>query len=424
LILVVALLLSNITPILAEESTLNLQTIGVVLMEQESGKILYEQSAHRKMYPASTSKILTAMIALENGNPEDVITIGNEVLAVPLDASKAGHEPGDQITLKNLIAALLLPSGNDSAFAVASYVIEKTTGIEDISSEDANAKFAILMNQKAKELGANESNYINPHGYHDDNNYTTAYDLALITREALKIPLIKEIVAESDYTIEVEGQRAFEWNNRNLLLDPKNSDYYYQYATGVKTGYTEEAGECLVASATKNGVKLIAVLMNSPKDARWNEAKTLFDYGFDNYAIHAIVKTGEVVEKAPVEEATKKGPADLEAIATSDLSDVIKNEDVDKIQKTIAWNQTPFKAPITAGQIVGKVTYELNGQTIGEVELAAKTNIEEQTLVEFIFSMKAVPYWGGLFGGLVVVSILIQILTRRKNNNSRRHHYR
>ncbi len=416
LILVFAILLSYISAASAVEDTLNLQTQAVILIEQSTGKVLYEKNAHARMFPASTIKILTALVALDNGAPEDIITIGNEVLQVPLDASKAGHVPGDQINYKDLLTALLLPSGNDSAFVIATHVIKKTTGLETIDSIQANAQFALLMNKKAQELGAKESNFINPHGYHDENNYTTAYDMAIITREALKNPIIKEIVATPTAYLNKEGQRTFEWKNRNLLLDPRNADFYYQYATGVKTGFTGEAGECLIASATKDDLGLIAVLYNSPVDMRWGEAKTLLDYGFENYSLHDIVHTGDVVDEVKVEKATKKGVSKIEALANEDVSLILKNTEVSQLEKTVTWNETSFVAPIEAGQIVGKVAYSLEGEILAEVELGAKEAIAKQTAAEFIFSIHAVPYWGGVLGGFAVLMLVLALIKKGKSS--------
>ena len=259
-----------------------MDTEAIVLMESETGKLLYEKNAYEKMYPASTTKILTALIALERGDLNDRITIGREVEMVPVDSSKAGHIPGDQIYLKDLLLGLMLPSGNDSAVAIANYIAKKETGDSNLSLEESFHYFAKLSNQRAKEIGAMQTHFINPHGYHDDGHYTTAYDLALIAREAMRNEVFREIVGTSSYTLENgQGtQKEFFWNNTNLLLDPTALETYYPYATGLKTGFTTPAGECLVGTATKNGIHLIAVLLNSPKNKRWNQAKDLFEYGF------------------------------------------------------------------------------------------------------------------------------------------------
>lgn len=146
-----------------------------------------------KIHPASLTKILTALIAIEYLDPNEVITVGNEVYAVPLDASKAGHNPGDEITLKDLLISLLLPSGNDSAFVIACQVSKKATGNANLDVNGCIAHFAGMMNEKAKEFGLSDTHFVNPHGYHDENHYSTAHDIAQLTREALKIPYSRKL---------------------------------------------------------------------------------------------------------------------------------------------------------------------------------------------------------------------------------------
>lgn len=423
-LLLAFLMLVYITPIHAVENPLNLKSEAIVLIEETTGKVLYEKNANKSMYPASTSKILTALIALENGNPDDVIEVGREVNDVPLDASKAGHSMGDKITLRELITALMLPSGNDSAYVVASYVVKKTTGNTSIDAASANNQFAVMMNERATKIGVKNTNFANPSGYHDNSHYTTAYDLALITREALKNPILKEIVGTTEFIMDYEGQpeRKAQWKNRNLLIDQGNSNYY-QYATGVKTGNTDEAGECLVASATKDGVSLIAVVLKSPTDVRWNETKVLFEYGFEKYTLNQFVKAGELVETIPVDKASPKGPSGLEVVAKNDFIDLVKKEDVTKIEKAIQWDQTLLVAPVEAGQLVGKVTYSLEGNIIGEVPLVAKVSIQKRTLLETLFSLSAVPYWIGIIGGGALIGTIIYFIKNRRNRRGFRIKY-
>jgi len=150
-------LLMNIVPISAQETSLPLQSEAVILIEENTGKVLYEKNSSQKMYPASTTKVLTALIALENADLNEVIKVGNEVYQVPLDASKAGHNPGDEITLKDLVTSLLLPSGNDSAFVIASYLAKKNTGNDSLDINSAMTEFAAIMNERAKEIGVKNS---------------------------------------------------------------------------------------------------------------------------------------------------------------------------------------------------------------------------------------------------------------------------
>lgn len=421
--LLIMLLGSNMTAAMASDELSNLQTQAIILIDQNTGEVLYEKNAHQKMSPASTVKLLTALVALDYAGPDDEVTIGNEVLQVPLDASKAGHVPGDQLTMKELLTALLLPSGNDSAFSIASYVIKKVTGHDNVYYDTANAQFAKLMNQKAKEIGATESNFTNPHGYDDPNNYTTASDMALIMREAMNNPVISEIMSTTEYTYKNQNGKEYYWKNRNLLIDPSKPAYYYQYATSGKTGFTDGAGECLVATATKDDVKLIVALYNSPTDARWGEAKTLFDYGFNNFENYTIAHKGDVVDTAAVAQYTKKGPSEIEAVATDDITVLLNKNDIDKIEKSVVWDNDNFVAPIEAGQAVGKVTYSLNQNVLGQVNLVAKSDIQKQTLTEFLFSVHSLPYWGGGIIVIVVAALIIALIRKRKDSRRGRLRY-
>jgi len=422
--LLALIMLVYITPIYGEENLLNLQSEGIILIEETTGKVLYEKNANQILYPASASKILTALIALENGSPEDIIEVGREVNDVPLDASKAGHVMGDKITMRQLLIALMLPSGNDSAYVIASHVVKKTSGNENIDATSANNQFAIMMTERAKEIGAKNTNFANPSGYHDDQHYTTAYDLALITKEALKNPTFKELFGLSEYVMTYEGQpeRTAQWKNRNLLINP-GSTYYYQYATGGKTGFTDEAGECLVATATKDGVNLISVVLKSPSDVRWNETKTLFEYGFNKYALNQFIKAGELIEVVPVDKASPKGPSGLEVVAKSDLIDLIEKDKLNQVQKIVVWDQELIEAPVEIGQVVGKVTYTLDGNTIGEVPIIAKVAIEKRTLLEAIFSTSAIPYWIGIIGGGGLIGLITYLVSKRRSRRGFRIKY-
>jgi D-alanyl-D-alanine carboxypeptidase (penicillin-binding protein 5/6) len=418
IVLTFMLLFMNIIPIAAQEVSLPLQSEAVILIEEGTGKVLYEKNSNQKMYPASTTKVLTALIALENSDLNEVIKVGNEVYQVPLDASKAGHNPGDEITLKDLVTSLLLPSGNDSAFVIASHIAKKGTGNENLDINSAITQFANIMNERAKEIGVTNSNFVNPHGYHNENHYTTAYDLALITREAFKNPVFREIVKQPSANIGSEStpnQQKLSFRNRNLLLDSRNTGTYYPYATGVKTGFTDEAGECLVASATKDNLNFIAVLLNTPVDARWNEAKTLFDYGFENFQFHQVAKKGDTIGKVYVDKHSPKGPSELEVLIKEEFTGLFNKDDISRIQKTISWKQDPLVAPITEGQNVGEVTFTLDGEVLSKVELIAKYGIEKRTIWDMMFSFNAIPYWCGGIGSVIVLFTISNAIKRRKN---------
>lgn len=257
----------------------DLQGEAVLVMDRHTGEIIYSAAEKKKMYPASTTKILTALIILENSNPNDIVTVGNEVNQQVSGESSAGLFPGDKLKVRDLVAAMMLPSGNDAARAIAAYVAQKDTG-EQMTAEQSMSYFAGLMNKKAKSLGAKKSHFVNPHGLHDTEHYTTAYDMALITKYAMENDEFQTIVGESTHTSDDQGQGEFIYQNRNKLLQSQD-EWYFQGANGVKTGYTEKAGYCLVGSAVRDDKELITVVLHSSEEGVWTDTIKLLNYGFE-----------------------------------------------------------------------------------------------------------------------------------------------
>lgn len=252
---------------------------AVLIMDKTSGEILFSDHANQKMYPASTTKILTALLLLEKSDPDALVTVGDEVLLRTPDESSAGLVPGETMTVRDLAAAMMLPSGNDAARTAAAYVTRLETG-ESRSPEQAIAYFAEIMNEKARGLGAKHSHFTNPHGLHDPGHYTTASDIALIAREAMKNEEFSAIVGEAVYSAADEDEGIHIFQNRNQLLND-TGEWYFQGANGVKTGYTEKAGYCLVGSAARDGKELITVVLHSSEQGVWSDTIKLLDYGFE-----------------------------------------------------------------------------------------------------------------------------------------------
>ena len=246
---------------------------AAIVVDQDSGKVLFAKAGDKRMYPASTTKIMTALLALERGALDDIVLVGEEARPASPDESAAGLAVGTEMSLRDLLSALMLPSGNDAARVIAKYVVEKTEGG---LVDDWNAAFAALMNAKAEALGARDTHFANPHGLHDPEHYSTAYDLALIAREAMRAPSFREIVASNVYVTEA-GDASF--GNRNKLLDEEGAAYF-RGANGIKTGYTSAAGYCLVASAERDGRALISVVLRSTEAALYSDTHVLLSYGF------------------------------------------------------------------------------------------------------------------------------------------------
>lgn len=239
------------------------------VLDVQSQKFVFEKSSDLIMYPASTTKIMTLIVALEKGDLDSIVTVSPS--AASCEGSSLDLKAGDKITLRNLLFGMMLVSGNDAAEAVA----------EHISGSAEN--FVELMNAYAIRIGATRTHFSNPHGLPDPgNHYTTAHDLALITAYAYSVPGFKEIVSQSSKRIRFADGHIREVFNTNRLLK------YYEGANGVKTGFTNEAGYCLVAAANRNNAQLIAVVLNS--DSRWDDAVDMLDYGFQVTNINSMLK--------------------------------------------------------------------------------------------------------------------------------------
>lgn len=251
-----------------------------MLYDYTNGKILFEKNAYAKCYPASTTKLLTASVALHYMSENEIITVGNEIEMVGYNSSVCGIQKGYKMTLSQLIMGLMIDSGNDAAYTIAVNVARKHSGNKNMSNQAAIEYFASLMNSYARQLGATSSNFVNPDGYHDPKHYSTVHDLLLITKNAMQFQTIKK--AGSTYKMEVlllSGEKMT-FKSTNALINP-NSKYYYSSATGLKTGTTSAAGNCLISTAKKNNRILIAITISSPTDAgRYIDTINMFNAAF------------------------------------------------------------------------------------------------------------------------------------------------
>lgn len=430
------------------EERLELAAEAAILIEQNTGKVLFEKNADKRLYPASTTKILTALLAIEYGNMKDTVTVGNEANLCKPDGSKAGLDLQEEITLEELIHGLMLPSGNDAAYTIGVYIGRKIANEPNLPIEEALNKFADLMNKKALELGAKNSHFVNPHGYHDDEHYSTARDLAIITREAMKYDFFRQVVNTPMFTIEdwngldpkdPNKKEIRYWRNSNALIQ-RNDKFYYEYATGVKTGYTSKAGHCLVASATKDGLDLISVVLNSTKDGKWTDSTALMEYGFGNYKIFEPVKEKQHIQTVGVHNHSSDDSGWLDIIAGEGYYDILNKKDINKIEREIVWNpellhKDPdsdsgnliyLKAPIEQGQQVGSLFLKLGGKTLCQIPLiAARSVAKKETIVEKLMppqstsDEKSTPSWLWIVGLFIAFLILRSTVIRRRRRRRR-----
>lgn len=246
---------------------------SAILIEASTGTILYEKNSHQKEYPASITKIMTGFLAVENSSLNDTVTFShNSVFGIPAGSSIVGGiDEGDQYSMEFCLYGLMLLSGNETAIAIAEHVAGSTE------------KFADMMNAKAKALGCNDTHFANPHGLHDENHYTSAYDMSLITKAAIQNPDFKKFICTATYDFPPTKTGEIRYDKRNHHKMMEGGAYEYDGCIGGKTGYTTDAGSTLVSIAERNGMTLICVVMKEDKPSHWTDTATLFDYGFQNF---------------------------------------------------------------------------------------------------------------------------------------------
>lgn len=349
---------------------------AAVVVDWKTGRVLFQRDAFSQRAPASTTKVLTAILALERAKMTDKVTISKR--AAYTGGSSMYIKPGEVYSMHDLLYGLLLRSGNDAATAIAEHV---AGSVEE---------FAVLMNAKAKSVGALKSNFVNPHGLTDARHYSTAYDLAMITRYALQNETFRSIVAVRETPL------TFEYLNRDVVLHNTNRLLRMMPdADGVKTGTTAAAGACLIASATRDDQKLVAVVLRAGN--RWNDAAKLLEWGFTNFRLATLGAPGEVVVEAPVRDGrTLSVPLAL----ASELSTVLPRTG-GAIPKVDLQVQTGIEAPIKRGQPLGRAAVVEDGKVLAEAMLTAAADVPKATWLDKLYrGLMPLLHWakeGGLF---------------------------
>lgn len=316
---------------------------SAVLMDTESGRVLYEKDAHTRLLIASTTKLMTALVAVTSTDLDIEITMKPEYQA---EGSSMYLRFGETLTLKELLYGLLLASGNDAALAIAGGCAG------DVET------FVGWMNDKAALLGMNDTHFVNPNGLDDEEHYSTAYDMALLGREVLKNETLAELVATRSAT--VAGRSL---SNHNKLL------WRYEGCTGMKTGYTDAAGRTLVSSATRNGQSLICVTLKDPND--WEDHTRLLDYGFANWPRHLLAREGKLFQTLPV-----TGSLLSQVLVVTDREVTYPLTEGERVR---VWITLPEEvaAPVKKGAVAGKLSFRLENETIGETYLLYAADVPE-----------------------------------------------
>jgi D-alanyl-D-alanine carboxypeptidase (penicillin-binding protein 5/6) len=370
-LLITLILLVNLvsTVSYAESETttnLDIQSKSAILMEPTSGKIIYEKNAHEKLRPASVTKIMTLLLifdALEEGS----IKLDDEVVVSEHAASMGGSqvylEPNEVQTVQDMIKCIAIASANDASVAMAEHI------------SGSEMAFVQAMNQRAKDLGMENTNFMNANGLDHDEHLTTAYDIAVMSRELItKYPQVFDYTTVWQDSIihkTKRGEEEFGLTSTNKLIK------WYNGATGLKTGSTSKALYCLSGTAERNGMQLIGVVMAAPDyKTRFEEVMTLLDYGFANISVYEDNMKGEIAQVVPVKKGVKDSVA---AIIKDDFGYVLDKEDANKeVQKQVVLPDS-ITAPIKKGDKIGDLVYQLEEKEIGRVDIIVEEDIDFAT---------------------------------------------
>lgn len=402
----------------------NIHSESALIMESSTGKVVYEKNGYQVRYPASTTKVLTAILAIENCDLDELATASEfAVNSIPYDYSIANIKVGEQVSVRDLLYALMLHSANETAYILAEHI------------SGSNEEFAKLMNEKAKEIGCENSHFVNPNGIQDENHYSTAYDMALITRYAMQNEIFREIVKTTSYTVSPselypENDRTF--TNTNHLIIPSTEQnpnkYYYPYAIGVKTGYTSAALNCLISAANKDGMEYISVVLGATTgyengvstSYRYTDSISMFDFAFNNYLFkdlteeNAFVKTIDIPNLGSLDVATDSSVSIL--VDVDEFNNTIIEPEIDIYEN--------ISAPIKKGDVVGTISYIINGKEYSS-QLVSMDDIDPPLLEQISMQLKDYSFYYVLASLLLILGFLILLTTvlivfnkKRKNKKA------
>ena len=391
--------------VITEVTPPELHADAAILMDAATGEVLYEKNSKNKMFPASITKVMTMLLALEHGNLNDTLTFSHDAIySIEPGSAHIAMQEGEKITLEQALYGILLRSANEVSNGVAEYV------------DGTTSAFAAHMTKRAKELGCENTNFVNANGLFHENHYTTAYDMALIAKELLKQDAYKKMMSTTYFEIPPTNlQTEIRYlHGQHQMLNPK-SIYYYEYATGGKTGYTSEALNTLVTFAKKGDTQLIAVVFKCNGAEHYVDTKALFEYGFNNFKTEKILSAQDYIKTVPVVETYKKKTSSLGTVSVAPKDDVFEtlavNESLSGLQVEVNLPEA-IEAPIAEGQEIGTLSVKANHKTLATVALLAQSAVEETTaevrlVQEKDAKTKLLKMGGLIFLGIALASVLV-----------------
>lgn len=432
--LTLALLLSLLTPFACAEETeaFTITASSAILVEASTGEVLYSISPDEKSYPASITKVMTGLLtveAVERGEltMETVVTLNDDLYSgIGSDGSSSGLMVGEELTIRDLLNCALIPSANEACNALA------------IAVAGSIPAFVDLMNARAAELGMDSTHFANPHGYHEDDHYTTARDISKMCVEAMNHTEFRDIVSSGTYTVpatNLHGERVLTDTNA-LVSSDRVQGYRYQAAIGIKTGYTSKAGYCLASAAEKDHRVLIGVLLGGKywydsngvvTDNYFTESRRLLEYGFNNFSSKTVLDTIEPIDTIPVSLCAEQDY--LTVIPAERITATLPNDlDPATFDRKVELPDS-LQAPIEKGQVIGTISVSYDGTDYGTVDLIATTSLERS---KWLYALDRISWalsflWVKLLLLIVVLLVLFLIVRfvvfgtprrRRRKNRS------
>ncbi len=402
--LLIAVLFTNLNIVYATDNDTDAPEIAsraAILIDNETNKVLYDKNANERMFPASTTKIMTAILVLENCDLNETVTASYDALmSIPEGYVTAEIQGEEQFTVEQLLEMLLVHSANDAANVLAEYV---GGSIES---------FVSMMNTKVNELGLTNTHFTNTYGLQEDNHYTTAYDLAKIMQYCIQNDDFRKIAGSVSCSIPATNQsgvRSYTSTNQLILPDSPN---YYSYVTVGKTGFTTEAGRCLVSCAYRNDIELTCVVLggtlsDDSTSSRFTDSVSLYEYGFNHFSLKNIANPGDIITSIEVSNATPSTKS-LDLAFVDSIHALVNNSDLETNYIPDIQLNANISAPIAEGDVLGKAIYTIDGISY-EADIVATHNVENSQLLQFVLQI------GGIFIALLV-TFEIFFSNRKKKN--------
>ncbi len=411
---------------------------GVILVDLTSGDVIYTQNADQRFYPASTTKLMTALVTVEQvDNLSEQVTVGEEIASIGYDSSVADLEQGEIYTYEELLYGLLLPSGNDAANVLAANVGRKIAGNPALDYNQAIALFVNAMNTKAEELGCTGTHFANPHGLHDTNHYTTPNDLSIIGRAAFSEPVIAEVEGTTIYRVTTNTGTEKEWRNSDMLLykdaaaygeiieeGRTDNPYYNERAEGGKTGFTEEAGRTFVYKASDDGHDILGVIMHTDENGIFEQADQTIDAFYNDYTLKYFTEgegyyISETLGNVHLGSewtlnARTDGAFAITVLKGEEASYTASMEWDSSIVNT-DWPWPRLMQSVDEGDVVGTLTVYKNGEAVKTTSLYAANTMQVREPIEYLYltGMILVPI-------AIMVGAIVGIVkaVRRKGNRN------